>query len=236
MNKLSDRLQMIADNIKPGETMADIGTDHGFLPLYLIEQGISPRVIMTDISEPSLRKGIDGAEILGKNVPEIDIYERCDFRSGDGLTIIRAHEVDNVVIAGMGGLLMTEILGEDISKTLSFKRLILQPRNHSEQLRKWLASNGFNIVREQLVREGKFICEIITAQPGRCVLPDRPGESELPKVLLEDYRDLAVEFAGIKVAIEEKILEGMSRGKESDPAEIQLIQKRIEYFREIANG
>ncbi len=236
MDKLSDRLQMIADNIKHGETMADIGTDHGFLPLYLLEQGISPRVIMTDISEPSLGKAVDGAEILSKNVPEIDIDERCDFRSGDGLTVIRAYEVDNVVIAGMGGLLMTEILGNDISKTLSFRRLILQPRNHSGQLRKWLASNGFSIVREQLVREGKFICEIITAQPGKGVLSDRPGESELPEVLLKDYRDLAVEFAGIKAAIEEKILEGMSRGKEPDPAEIQLIQKRIKYFKEIANG
>ncbi len=84
MDKFSDRLQMIADNIKHGETMADIGTDHGFLPLYLLEQGISPRVIMTDISEPSLGKAVDGTEILSKNVPEIDIDERCDFRSGDG--------------------------------------------------------------------------------------------------------------------------------------------------------
>lgn len=234
MNKLSDRLQMIADNIKPGETMADIGTDHGFLPLYLIEQGISSFAIMTDISRPSLQKAVRGAEILRESVPDVD--ERCDFRAGDGLKILQAQEVDNVVIAGMGGLLMMDILGDDICKTLSFRRLILQPRNNSGDLRKWLASNGFDIVREQLVREGKFICEIITAQPGSCTISDTPGAAELPKVLLEDYRELAIEFAGIKAAVEEKILEGISRGMESDPAEIQLVKQRIKYFKEIANG
>ncbi len=234
MSKLNDRLQMIADNIKLGETMADIGTDHGFLPLYLLERGISPHVIMTDISSQSLQKAVDGAEILNVNMPET--IKRCEFRTGDGLTVIQAHEVDNVVIAGMGGLLMTEILEKDISKTLSFKRLILQPRSHSGQLRKWLASNGFEIVREQLVREGKFICEIITAKPGTSFVSDRPGEAEIPRALLKDYRELAMEFAGTKADIEEKILEGMNKGRISDPAEIRLIKQRIEYFREIANG
>ena len=113
MNKLSDRLQLIADQITKGETMADIGTDHGFLPINLWETGICSKVIMTDISEPSLRKakGYAGAYQFGSDM---------DFRVGNGLQVLDKGEVDTVVIAGMGGILMTEILGEDLDKSRGY--------------------------------------------------------------------------------------------------------------------
>ena len=234
MNNLTDRLQMIADEIETGETMADIGTDHGFLPLYLWECGISPHVIMCDISEPSLAKAkaAAGAYQFGHEL---------SFRAGDGLTVLASGEVDAVVIAGMGGYLIRDILAEDPAKTMSFAKFILQPRNHAGALRHWLASNGFRIARNQLVREGKFICEIITVFPPKgsdtgdmSLSEPLPAETDpawdLPPDLFKTQPELAAEYAGVKLGIEEKILEGMQRSDSVAPSLLSVVKERIAYF------
>lgn len=157
MTELSIRLQKIADRINEGETMADIGTDHGFLPIYLIENDISPSVIMTDVSRPSLMKGSDNLDMLGAD------RDRADFRVGDGISVLKSGETDAVVIAGMGGMLIRDIMSVDMDHTCSFRKYILQPRTRQGHLRKWLLENGFTIIHEDLVEEGRFIPEIITA-------------------------------------------------------------------------
>lgn len=235
MNGLTDRLQMIADGIQTGETMADIGTDHGFLPLYLWENGISPTVIMCDVSEPSLAKAkaAAGAYQFGHEL---------DFRAGDGLTVLASGEVDDIVIAGMGGLLIRDILARDLQKTCSFGKYILQPRNNAGLLRYWLAAHHFEIVKNQLVREGKFICEIITVKPPKSaeiavlsLSEALPGEREacweLPEDIFAEQSSLAAEYAAVKLGIEEKILEGMRRSEAVYPDELETVKKRIDYFR-----
>ena len=159
---LNERLLRIADRIENGETMADIGTDHGFLPIYLLETGISPKVIMTDISEPSLMKGRQNF-----NGRLSGMEDRADFRVGSGISVLAPEEVSTVVIAGMGGRLICDILSEDMEKTRSFKKFILQPRTKQGELRRWLLENGFAITHEDLVYEGAHIPEIITAVPYR---------------------------------------------------------------------
>lgn len=156
MIALTDRLQMIADEINTGETMADIGTDHGFLPVYLWENRICPKVIMTDVSRGSLDKA-------GENCSRLYPYEKFDLRLGSGLEVLDAGEVDTVVIAGMGGILMTQIMSYDMAKTMSIGKYVLQPRISSGRLRHWLLANGLSITGDRLVREGRFICNIITA-------------------------------------------------------------------------
>lgn len=235
MNGLTDRLQMLADEIRKGETMADIGTDHGFLPLYLWDKGISPQVIMCDISEPSLAKAINAAS-------EYDSDEGLDFRAGDGLIVLKNGEVDDVVIAGMGGLLITEILGEDMAKTKSFHKFVFQPRNHAGSLRYWLASNGFNIISNRLVREGKFICEIITAVPEEvsdagCIAfaCEDDASWDFPEDMYRAQPELAAEYAAVKLGIEEKILDGILKGSTVDAARKETVEKRIEYFKRFVN-
>ena len=240
MNGLTDRLQMIADEIQQGETMADIGTDHGFLPLYLWEKGISPSVIMCDVSEPSLAKAkaAAGAYQFGHEL---------DFRVGDGLQILKSGEVDDIVIAGMGGLLIRDILAFDLEKTCSFGKFILQPRNNSGILRYWLASHCFDIVKNQLVREGKFICEIITVKPPKSaeIAVLGPSESlpaagdacwELPEDIFGHQPDLAKEYAGVKLGIEQKILDGIMRSCNVSESDINIVKKRIEYYKKGVDG
>ncbi len=181
MERLSDRLQTIALEIFSGETMADIGTDHGFLPLFLWKNGVCPRVILTDISVPSLNKAKAnaGAAQFGRDVM---------FRAGSGLEVLEAGEVDDVVIAGMGGMQMIRILAVDPDKSRSFSKLILQPRNHVGELRHWLLHHGFAIDHEALVRENGRLCEVLTVFPALPVGEDGsdPQDADAgPELMLE---------------------------------------------------
>jgi len=233
MRKVTDRLKAIALEILSGETMADIGTDHGFLPLFLWENGICPKVIMTDISEPSLDKarGNAGALQFGRNV---------EFRSGDGLGPLRQGEVDDIVIAGMGGMTIIGILREDIGKSKSFSKFILQPRTAAGPLRHWLTHNGFTIEGECLVREGKYICEIMTVTPSPPKVMDfklmqEPPDSirwEVPEWIADDPDDLTEDFLEVKLKREKKILSSIA---ESSTANSAIIKSNIEYLQDLLN-
>ena len=129
-----------------------------------------------------------------------------DLRLGNGLEPVRENEVDAIVIAGMGGVLIADIMGKDIKKTHSFKRFILQPRNASEYLRKWLVENGFKIINEKLAKENRFICEIIVAEKGEHENYTEL-EFELGKRLFENGDPLLEAFLNRLIAIESKIYE-----------------------------
>lgn len=240
MIRLTDRLQALADQIQQNETMADIGTDHGFLPIALWERGISPKVIMADISPGSLDKARKNAQILYSD-------QAFDLRLGSGIRVLKKGEVDAVVIAGMGGALMTEILSEDPEKTLSFRKFVLQPRNGQGKLRHWLLSKGFSIAAESLVREGKYICEIITALPEgkmgslRPVSRPIPGcgadsiEYEVP-AWIRGAGPLAEPFIDQKLSIEERVLRGVLKSRTADEKQIQRVKDRIVYLKSLKEG
>ena len=154
--KLSDRMQVIADHVDAGETLADIGTDHGQIPVWLFARGICPKVILSDISEGSIRKAEETAAAY-------QFGQDMSFRTGNGLQVLRSGEADTVIIAGMGGKLIRQILDSDPEHTASFRKFIMQPRKGSGPLRKWLLEHGYLIIGEDVVREGHFIPEIITA-------------------------------------------------------------------------
>jgi tRNA (adenine22-N1)-methyltransferase len=179
---LSDRLQAIADLVLPDKSMADIGTDHGFVPIVLLEKGRVPFAVLSDINEGPVEKA-------KSHLAEHDIPERCyDLRLGDGLKTVDPFEVSTVIIAGMGGENIIDILAFDIAKTNSFERLILQPRKRPDLLRKWLWENGFALVYEKLVKEQEKICEIIVAEPAESPVqvPCDINEFYLPHLMRED--------------------------------------------------
>lgn len=224
MNKLTPRLKSISEEILKGETMADIGTDHGFLPLFLVEEGTVEKAILVDISEDSLEKG-------RANVESISDKKCFDFRLGDGIKVLNSGEVDTVVIAGVGGILTTEILGFDFDHAHSFKKYILQPRNQIGFLRYWLNHNGFSIVKEKLVKEKDNICEILVVLPFERAMDNqlRPDsvEFEFPRTLLDWKNDLTEEYLNQKLQKERHILESMNKGKNPDPKEIKRQEYRV---------
>ena len=156
--KWSRRLQTLAEEVAEGAPMADICTDHAYLPIHLKREGICPHVILCDVSRGSLQK----AEADWKNVlPD----EPADLRLGDGLQVLREGEVKTVVMAGIGGILTADIMEHDLNKARSFSRYVLQPRSHAGYLRWRLACDGFQIDREQIAPEGRRLCEILTVSP-----------------------------------------------------------------------
>lgn len=227
MIKLSDRLKCIANEIERGETVADIGTDHGFLPIYLWENNISPKVIMADISAGSLEKA-------RQNCLEAHPDMVFDLRLGDGIKVLENGEVDAACIAGMGGILMTEILGAELDKTKSLRKLVLQPRNNVAVLRHWLLAHGFEIINEQLVREGKYICEILTVVPCEgeaAVTGDADSiQFQFPETLVDFKNPLTMEYLERHLKKENFILDSMKSGNKTTLDEIKHQEDRIDYI------
>ncbi len=171
--KWSKRLETIAEEVTPGAVMADIGTDHAYLPIRLKQDGICPHVILCDVSRGSLDKAAaDWHELLPGEEP--------DLRLGDGLQVLEKGEADTVVMAGIGGILIADILEYDIEKARSIPRFILQPRSHPGYLRWRLTEDGFTIERERIAPEGKRLCEILTVSAAKSIspaAPDSPAEN-----------------------------------------------------------
>lgn len=184
--KLSQRLMEMYHQVSPGERVADIGTDHAYIPILLMKNNISPFVIMSDISQGSMYKAQRNCKDQGFGLPD-----SC-FRVGDGLSTIEPGEVDTLVIGGLGGRTIAGILAADQNLTNSFSKLILQPRNNSGELRYYLHLTGWTIISERLAKEGKFICEIITASApeNTSAASSKSAETNLADLLKEgqDYR------------------------------------------------
>ena len=208
--------------------MADIGTDHGFLPIALWEQGICPRVILADVNQGPLDKA-------KSNAAESHPGANFDYRLGNGLQVIEPEEVDVIVIAGMGGTLMTEILGENLEKTLSYKKLILQPRKDIGELRHWIYNNFMCITNEQLVWEGKYIWPILTVEPVEkaCIgnLGPERIEWQYPRRLLDFLNPLTEDYILQKLELEETILKSMEDGRQEGET-LQNQKNRVRYMKE----
>ncbi|WP_422486506.1 tRNA (adenine(22)-N(1))-methyltransferase [Gudongella sp. DL1XJH-153] len=224
---LSPRLKRIADFIPNNSIVADVGTDHGYVPKYLIDKGISKLVIATDISKGSLQKTVD-------YIREENLEEEITTRLGDGLDPIRPFEVDTLVIAGMGGLLIAEIMSKSMEVSKSINTLILQPMVGSPELRKYLLQNNFRIVDEDLVREGDKFYEIIVAKTGLQKF-DKELDYEISPVMLKKKNSPVLrEFVEMKIKMNENVIEKLrNRTGEKSMSRLLELEKIVEDYREV---
>ena len=153
---LSPRLAMCASLARPGKRMADIGTDHGYLPVYLVAQGVCPTAIAADIRPGPLSRARETVKQAGMD-------SRISLRLGDGLSPVRPEETDDVAITGMGGETIAAILAAAPWCKDGRYRLILQPMSKPEDLREFLFANGFALETERAVREGNRLYTVIRA-------------------------------------------------------------------------
>ncbi|MGB9809298.1 MAG: tRNA (adenine(22)-N(1))-methyltransferase, partial [Caldanaerobacter sp.] len=196
--RLTKRLKTIVKYVPKGVKLADIGTDHGFIPIYLVKNGIVERVIATDLNWGSLKRAIENIEKEG-------LKENIDTRLGDGLKVLKAYEVEVAIIAGMGGLLIIKILeeGKEIAKTI--KRFIFQPMKDADKLRRYLLYEGYKICEEDLVKERDKFYEIIVAEHGRQEIKDEVYYEIGPK-LVENSHPLLKEYLIYKIKKIQNIL------------------------------
>lgn len=259
--KLTSRMQQIADLAAGSDTVADIGTDHGYIPIWLLMNGQCRKAILSDVAQGPLQHARENAEkYLGKS-------SLPDLRLGSGLATLQPGEADTVIIAGMGGILMRDLLAAEPQTTGSVKRLVLQPRNNGAQLRKWIQEelSGFVIVREYAVREGRKYSEILCAVNQDLVCPGEDDRSrveqaeryrrqlgisaefdrEVPCMYLADPTSYTEEYLHRRLHIEQEILRQIRETGQRETSfrrlsavgqRVQYLEKMIEVYHEIKSG
>lgn len=147
---LSVRMQAVADMVRRGSRVCDIGCDHAFVSIYLAANGISPEVIASDV-----RTG--PCDIARGNISAWGVEDKVKLRLGDGLDTIRPGEADAIIIAGMGGMLMTGILERGMAVAESVRQLVLQPQSDTEHVRRFIHAHGWSITTERVLADaGKY--------------------------------------------------------------------------------
>lgn len=197
--KLSNRLMAIANFVPKNSIVADIGTDHGYIPVYLIENSISKKAIGTDISKGSLDKIIEYIKTL-------NLEDKIDTRLGDGLEVIKPFEIDTLIIAGMGGLLIRDILEKNKDVTETIVNFILQPMVAAKELREYLVESNFKILKEELVKEENKYYEIIFAKKGKSYI-EKEIHYEISPLLIKEKHPFLKEFIQFRMMELNKILE-----------------------------
>lgn len=153
--KLDNRLMAIADLVQKDKIFADIGTDHAYLPVYLVEKGIVKKAIAADLRVGPLDNARDAVVSYG--------YEsQIELRLSDGLDNFKENEVEEIAVAGMGGLLISEFINRTEWLKNENVHLILQPMTHVEELRKTLFDNGFVIDKEVVAKDGDKLYIILS--------------------------------------------------------------------------
>ena len=210
--KSTDRLLKIASLVTKGKRVADIGTDHGYIPVYLLNKGYVDFAILADVNKGPL-------ENARREVRHNNLSDKVDLRLGSGIEVLNENEVDEVIIAGMGGVLIGELLEAKKNVAHSLDKLILQPMQAQDELRKYLLNNGYEILDEVLVKEDFRIYEIIVAKytSVNTIIED-DIYYEVGKKLIENKDPLVNELVDKKIFMYNSILKKLEgkTGEEID--------------------
>ncbi len=164
--RLTKRLSAIVNYVTPGKIVADIGTGHLQLPLYLVKTKRCPRVIATEYN-------LGPYQIACFIVALFNEKKKIELRQGNGLLVLKPGEAEIVVIAGMGGNTICQLLSRAPNVLSRVKRLVLQPATRAGDLRCWLTQNNWRLVDEVLVEEKGHIYPVMAAEPGIEVIQDK---------------------------------------------------------------
>ncbi|MBO4419587.1 MAG: SAM-dependent methyltransferase [Oscillospiraceae bacterium] len=214
---ISKRLLCCAELVPPCGTVADVGTDHGYLGIYLLRAGRCGHVIAADLREKPLASA-------RANAAAFCVSGQMSFVLSDGLHNIKPGMFDTLVLAGMGGDLITRILAEASWLEDGPYTLILQPQSAANDLRRWLGERGWAIRRERLVRDGRFLYAVMAVRPGqgRALTP---GEQYVSPALRAEENPLYPEYlTRVRRALELTVA-GITQSAE--PADLA----RAEYYR-----
>lgn len=257
--ELSKRLQAVADLVTDGYKTADIGTDHAYIPIYLLEHHIAPFAIAMDVNVGPLERA-------RAHVREKHLEEKITLRLSDGFEALVPGEADTAILAGMGGGLVMKILKENWDVTLHLKECILQPQSEIAKVRAFLLKEGFLFLAEDMVLEdGKFYPMMKVKPPVRKGQQNievsgsglsyaeeacGAGQKECPhrgwsdveicygRLLLEGKHPVLKQFLGKEIQLKTKILKNLE-GQDSEHArqrmrelyqELSQAQKGMEYY------
>ena len=219
---ISKRLELVASFVPQGAILLDVGSDHAYLPIELIERGKIESAIAGEVVEGPYQSAV-------KNVEAHGLKEKIQVRLANGLAAFEeGDQVSVITIAGMGGRLIARILEEGLEKLSNVRRLILQPNNREDDLRIWLQDNGFQIVAESILEEAGKFYEILVVEAGQMKLSAsdvRFGpflSKELSPVFVQKWQKEAVKLEFALGQIPDKNLE-----------ERQVLAHKIQAIKEV---
>lgn len=183
---LSRRLKAVADFVPQDMICADIGSDHGYLPIYLVKEKMLPGAIAADIGKGPL-------ESAALNVRKYHLEDKIELRLGNGLEVLLPNEVSCVTICGMGGGLICEILNNSPQITASLQRLVLAPNVGAHLVRHWAGENGWQIIEENLIAEDGHFYPIIVLEHGEMPMLSLAQEFAGP-LLLKNKHELLADY------------------------------------------
>jgi tRNA (adenine22-N1)-methyltransferase len=157
--QISKRLEAVAGMVTSGSVLADIGTDHAYIPIYLTEAGRIPHAVAMDVNKGPLQKARE-------HIADCGLEQQIETRLSDGLAALAPGEAQSVLIAGMGGPLTVLILQDGRDKLAGCRELILQPQSDIKAVRAYIEREGWQIVREEMICEDGKYYPMMRAVPG----------------------------------------------------------------------
>ena len=223
--KLNDRLLTAITFVRKGKRFADIGTDHAYLPIYLITQGIISTAIAADINKGPLEKA-------DENISKYGLNSQISTALCDGLAKIDPNSVDDIAIFGMGGELIVKIIDEANWLKDTDKRLILQPMTHPEKVREYLAKNGYRIIGEKLSLDRGKIYQTICAEYDGFIREYDDFTYAFGEYILKEKSQLLTESMKIETFKLERKIAGKRLGGEDISYEMNLLNNINNYIKE----
>ncbi|EUJ33364.1 hypothetical protein MFLO_03480 [Listeria floridensis FSL S10-1187] len=227
--KLSLRLEKVASFIEPESRIADIGSDHAYLPCFAVLKKLASFAVAGEIALGPLKSAEEQVEKTG-------LREQIIVRKGDGLEVIQAEDqIDTIVIAGMGGPLIASILEQGKSKLEGVKRLILQPNIAANRIREWGVKNHFRITAETILSEDHKIYEILVLEPSEMALEYSEQELIFGPLLLQEKNQVFREKWRHEQEIWQKIIQNIENegGDVAKQAKIAELTAKIKLAEDV---
>lgn len=221
--RLSKRLLAVASYVEKRAVVADIGSDHAYLPAYLIKKGIINQAIAGEVAEGPYQSALN-------NVRRQGLMDNVKVRLADGLFAIeKSDHVDIITIAGMGGTLIASILEKGNERLHDVQRIITQPNIHAKAIRKWAVENGWKILNEKILKEDGKIYEILVLEKGNSLYDEL--ELLAGPILLTERNDVFYEKWESEINQWTQVLNSMENAKETP----EIIKKKEQLKRDISN-
>lgn len=223
--ELSKRLKFIANYIDKCKCIVDVGTDHGYIPIYAVKNNLCEQAIASDINKDPVKKAQLNASLEG-------LGDKIDVRLGGGLEVVKKGEVEGVVIAGMGGNLIRDILEHDKDKLPLIKFMILQPAQNPEVLREYLYTNAYEIIDEDICYDEGIYYELFKVRKSQSNVKTELDAIfyEFSPLLLKKKNPLLVPFLESKEAKYKKILSFIKDDTDSAIKRKEEIKSKLNYI------
>ncbi|GAY73070.1 tRNA (adenine(22)-N(1))-methyltransferase [Lentilactobacillus kosonis] len=227
---LSVRLATVGQHVKPGSRLADIGSDHAYLPINLALNGIINYGVVGEVREGPL-------ENAKHEITKAGLVDVLQPRLADGLAAIQSSDdVDHITIAGMGGALISHILESGKDRLTGKETLILQPNVGEENVRRWLMQNGYTITAEEILEEDGHIYEIIVGQQIGVVPPYNSEDLFLGPFLRVEQNQTFIKKWQRELIQKQSILNNIEQSQHTDQDKVTQFTHEIKMIEEILKG